>query len=178
MRIICLLFFSLLLSACNSNIDDLISYTTEVKTSTPVSIEPYPEFAKLPSVTYESGNYRSPFERSNRSEKAVEQKVVKNCLQPDYTRNKQLLENYGIDALSMSGSFYSKGRQYALISAHDGSLHKVTQGSYLGLFNGKVTNVSQSELVIKELLPDGAGCFRAKETRLTVSSSTGDHSNV
>lgn len=178
MRIIGIAIVSVLLSGCGSNIDDLIDYTNQVKASTPVNIEEYPEFDALPSVSYDAKDFRSPFQKSLKpAELAVELQRA-NCTQLNQKRRKQALENYGLDALAMSGVFTTNGRKYALIKANDGSLHKITTGSYIGLFHGRVKQIKNKEILITEMLPDGAGCFKSKDATLTMSSMVGENNDV
>lgn len=167
-----------LLSGCGANIDDLIAYTEQVKANTQVSIEEYPEFTPLPSVSYSSASLRSPFIRS-KNEQIVEAPVERpNCMQPDLNRRKQTLESFGLDGLQMAGVFTNKGRKYALVKANDGSLHKVTSGSYIGLFHGRVSTIKNTEILITEMLPDGAGCWKSKQATLTMSSMVGENNDV
>ncbi len=177
-RLIASIVCSFSLTGCGANIDDLVLYTNQVKANTQVSVEEYPEFKPLPSVSYEASNIRSPFLRSN-EERAVAQAIdTPNCEQPDHQRKKQPLESYGIDGLQMSGVFTNNGRQYALVKANDGTLHKVTVGSYLGLFHGQVTRITDTEIIIEEMLPDGAGCWKSKQASLTMASMVGENDNV
>lgn len=167
-----------LLSGCGANIDDLVAYTEQVKADTQVSIEAYPEFKPLPNVSYTSTRLRSPFIRS-RNEQTAEAPLERlNCKQPNSKRQKQALESFGLDGLQMAGVFTSQGRKYALVKANDGSLHKVTSGSYIGLFHGRVTTIKNTEILITEMLPDGAGCWKSKQATLTMSSMAGENNNV
>jgi type IV pilus assembly protein PilP len=177
-RLLISLSASALLTGCGANIDDLIAYTESVRANTKVSIEPYPEFAPLPNVSYTASDHRSPFLRSRTEQVVQSVKDRPNCQQPNNDRRKQALESYGIDSLEMAGVFTNNGRQYALIKAFDGSLHKVTRGNYIGLFNGRVSSIHDSEILIQEMLPDGAGCWKSKQTTLTKPSMVGGNSNV
>ena len=163
-----------LLTGCGASIDDLISYTEQVKANTQVSIVPYPEFKALPSVQYEAQSLRSPFMRSTQQSNSAVAVQTPNCIQPNNNRKKHVLENYGIDGLQMAGVFTSNGQKYALIKANDSSLHKVTRGSYLGLFHGRVVEIKNNEILIQEMLPDGAGCWKSKNATLTMSSMVGE----
>lgn len=168
----------IILQGCGAQIDDLVAYTNQVRSTTQVNIEPYPEFEAMESVTYNASGLRSPFMRSIKKGEAAVAVQTPNCAQPDNTRRKHALENFGIDGLQMAGVFTSNGRKYALIKANDGSLHKVTHGSYLGLFNGRVKQIKNNEILIQEMLPDGAGCWKTKDTTLNMSSMVGENSNV
>lgn len=167
-----------LLSACGAKIDDLQAYTDQIKANIQVSIEEYPEFVPKPSVSYESGNLRSPFLRSRKEQVAAATIERPNCQQINVSRRKQTLESYGLDGLQMAGIFTNNGRKYALIKANDGTLHKVSSGSYIGLFHGRVTQIKNSEILIKEMLPDGGGCYKSKQATLTMSSMVGENNDV
>ncbi|GAA0858798.1 pilus assembly protein PilP [Aliiglaciecola litoralis] len=167
-----------LLCGCEAQTDDLVTYVVEVKQSTPVSIEPYPEFKTQPAFEYKAGDLRSPFKRPRNVAVQTTEAKRDNCLQPNFNRKKQPLEAFGLDALSISGTFTSKGRQWALVTANDGSLHRVTSGDYLGLFFGKITSINDGKISITEMLPDGAGCWQENNATLSMSSQAGENDNV
>ncbi|WP_181898380.1 pilus assembly protein PilP [Alteromonas aestuariivivens] len=166
------------LSGCSPQLDDLVAYTEEVKSTTRVNIEPYPEFAPQPAFEYSAKDLRSPFVRPRDQSAPIVVAQQANCLQPDLNRRKEPLENYGLDALNLTGNFKSQGRQFALFKTNDGNLHKVSIGNRVGLFYGKVKSISGQSVTIEQLLPDGAGCWQRKETTLTMSSAAGDEENV
>lgn len=176
------LFISLtaitVITGCTANIDDLVLYTEDVRANTPVSVEPYREFKPLPNVSYSASDLRNPFLRSRTQQVADTSQERINCQQPSTTRSKHKLESFGLDGLQMSGVFTTNGRKYALVKANDGSLHRVSKGSYIGLFNGRVTAVRNNEILIEEMLPDGAGCWKSKQATLTKSSMVGENTNV
>jgi type IV pilus assembly protein PilP len=166
------------LTGCTANIDDLVLYTESVRANTPVSVTPYPEFKPLPNVSYSASDLRNPFIRSRTQQIADTGQEQVNCKQPNTSRSKDKLESFGLDGLQMSGVFTTNGRKYGLVTANDGSLHRVTRGSYIGLFNGRVTAVRNNEILIEEMLPDGAGCWKSKQATLTKSSMVGENTNV
>lgn len=167
-----------LVSGCSPQLNDLVTYTQQVKQTTQVSIEPYPEFAEQPAFVYTAQDLRSPFVRPRN--KATQAEVVQkaNCLQPDFGRQKEKLEEYGLDALALAGNFTSQGKRWALFKTNDGGLYKATVGSHVGLFHGEVKAVKANQVVIEQLLPDGAGCWQRKETTLTQAATAGENGNV
>ena len=178
MKKLFLITAAILLAGCEAQTDDLVTFVVGVKQNTTINIEPYPEFATMPAFKYQSAELRSPFQRPrNISIQSVSTKQA-NCTQPEFKRHKQPLEAYGLDALTISGTFTSKGRKWALITANDGSLHKATTGDYLGLFFGKITSIKDNTIALTEMLPDGAGCWQQKQATLTMSSQAGENDNV
>ena len=171
-------FAALFLSGCTAQVADLQAYTAQVKANTQVNIEAYPEFEAQPPFEYAANELRSPFVRPKAAEQAVVEVVKANCLQPNYSRQKEALESYGIDAITMSGIFTANQKQWILFKTNDGALHKATYGSYIGLFHGRISAISNETVTITELLPDGAGCWQQKETKLTMASLAGENDNV
>lgn len=172
------LFVLFLLAGCEPQMDDLEQFLVEVSNTPQTGIEPYPEFETKPAFKYSAALLRSPFQRLRSNEVAVTAPKLLNCLQPDTKRGKMALEKYGIDALAIHGFFTSMGKTFAVILTNDGSLHKVTVGDYIGLFFGKITKIENNTIYYTELLPDGTGCWKEKNSKLTMSSDTGENNNV
>lgn len=93
------------------------------------------------------------------------------CLSPDPRRRKQPLEKFAISDLTMRGTLGELGVTWGLVEASDATLHRVSVGSYVGFFNGKVTNVNQQQVAVVELIPDGAGCWSERDTVIKMSES-------
>ncbi len=172
-----LYFFGVLfLAGCSPKTDDLHAFVTEVKRTTSVNIEPYPEFESKPAFAYSASDLRSPFQHPrNTGAELKEVSTQPNCAQPDFNRVKQPLEKYGIDALSVTGEFYSKGKKWALIKTNSGGLYKVTVGDYLGLFYGRIDSIDAGIVSFTEMMPDGAGCWQKKQASLTMHIKAGEN---
>jgi type IV pilus assembly protein PilP len=168
---------AVLLSGCEVKVDDLEVFIAEVKQTTTINIEPYPEFESKPTFIYSADTLRSPFQRPRNTGAGVEINVSTqlNCAQPDFNRSKQPLEKFGIDALSISGVFQSNGKKWALIQSNTGGLFKATIGDYLGLFFGKINSIQDGIISFTEMLPDGAGCWQKKQATLTMLSKAGEN---
>ena len=169
-------FTTLLLFGCEAKVDDLQVFIAEVKQTTTVYIEPYPEFESKPTFIYSADTFRSPFQRPRNTGAGVEIKVAAqpNCAQPDFNRSKQPLEKFGIDALSINGVFQSNGKKWALVKSNTGKLFKATIGDYLGLFFGKIDSIQNGTVSFTEMLPDGAGCWQKKQATITMFSKAGE----
>lgn len=178
MKKLVMLFAPLALGGCQVQTDDLGQFIAQVKQNTPVITEPYPEFKTMPAFEYKATDLRSPFQRPKNKTVETVQTQKANCLQPDFSRSKHALESYGMDALMVSGMFTSAGRDWVLIKANDGTLHKATLGDYVGLFFGKITSIKDGTVSITEMLPDGAGCWQRKQATLSMSSQAGENDNV
>lgn len=157
-----------LLSACFDDLSDLNQYTEQVKATTPNKIRPMPTITEFNHFDYSAFALRSPFVAPK--PEAIQEKMqqMSDCLHPDPRRRKQPLEKFALESLDMSGTLGEEGIIWALVEASDATLHRVSIGSYLGLYNGRITNVGQEEIIIVELIPDGAGCWVERETTVSM----------
>ncbi len=164
------LFVALLLTGCSPQLDDLKSFTAQVKQNTQPRVEPYPTFSQQPAFIYSAQDLRSPFTRPKAAQAPIVTQSKVNCLQPDTRRQREPLEAYGIDALSLTGSFFTQGDKWVLFKTIDGGFYQAKKGSRVGLFFGRITAIVDNNVVIQELVPDGTGCWQQKETTLTIKS--------
>ena len=127
----------------------------EVKNRPKGRIEPPPEFKVYKAFSYSAAALRSPFERPVEVElAAVPQK--RSNVKPDFNRPKEVLEQYGIDSLSMVGTLMRPGGSlYALVQDPDSGLHRVKEGNYVGRNFGKVTTITPNKLDVIEIVSDG-----------------------
>lgn len=166
------------LVACSPQTDDLNQFIVEVANTPPTTIEPYPTFETKPAFQYLVSHLRSPFQQSKNAQQEVAKPAVSNCLQPNVNQGKMPLERFGVDALKIMGFLNSAGKMWGIIAAADGKLYKVTLGDRLGLFFGEITHIANNTIYFTELLPDGTGCWKTKESKLSLVQSTGENNDV
>jgi type IV pilus assembly protein PilP len=170
----CLIVSSLviaLVSGCFDDTTDIKAHITDVKATTKNSIEPMPEVKPFIHIAYSAEELRSPFVLPKAE--VIQQKIqqMAGCLSPDSSRRKQPLEKYALSDLTMRGTLGDADTLWVLLEASDKSLHRVALGNYLGLYNGRITQVSESNVKIIELAPDGAGCWVEREATLSIIKS-------
>ncbi|MBU3020802.1 pilus assembly protein PilP [Aestuariibacter sp. A3R04] len=178
LRIVMILVIGLLSSGCAPKIDDLVAYTAQVKATTSVQVDPYPEFKSQPAFKYDASSFRSPFARPQDRTSPVVAATRNNCIQPDFDRKKEKLEKYGLDSLTLSGTFSTQGVRWVLFKTTEGALLKARKGNHVGLFYGEITHIGDDAIIIEQLLPDGAGCWQREKTTLMMNTSAGDNKNV
>jgi type IV pilus assembly protein PilP len=168
--ILCITSLSLVAS-CFDDTTDIKAHIAEVKSTTTNYIEPMPEVNPFIHIAYSADQLRSPFVLPKAE--VIQQKIqqMAGCLSPDTTRRKQPLEKYALSDLTMRGTLGDADMLWALLEASDASLHRVALGNYLGLYNGQITQVSESEVKITELAPDGAGCWVERKATLSIINS-------
>jgi type IV pilus assembly protein PilP len=149
---------ALLASACEQDMDDLEQYALEVKSRTSKNIDPIPQPKPYEPFSYEAGERRDPFLPILQSrESALASAGGAGAIRPDVNRPKEPLEEFPLDALRMLGTITMQQRAYALIRAPDAVVHRVSVGDHLGQNYGKITGISETEVVLMEIIPDGLG---------------------
>lgn len=155
-----------LLAACGeSNIDDLKEFVKTSGDNLRGKVEPFPEVKPYEPFTYDAFDITDPF---NPRKIEVAKGKGGGGLQPDMTRRKEVLESYPLEGLKMVGSLQMGGVIYAVIQAPDGNLQRVRPGNYLGQNFGKITEVSDREVKIEELVQDSAGDWTKRSASLTL----------
>jgi len=160
-----------MLSGCFDDTSEIKSHMEQVKATTNNYIDPMPEVKDFLHIEYSADEQRSPFILPKAE--AIQQKIqqMSGCLSPDVNRRKQPLEKYALSDLVMRGTLGDDGSLWALLEASDLTLHRVAVGNYLGLYSGKITEVSGKNVKIIELTPDGAGCWVEREAELKIVKS-------
>lgn len=163
-----------LLAGCFDDTEDLRAYTAEVRASTGNYIAPMPEISSFNHFDYSAQNLRSPFVAPK--PEAIQEKMqqMTGCLSPDPRRRKQPLEKYALGDLTMRGTLGQDKVLWALVEASDKTLYRVSNGQYMGLYNGKISQVSPTNIKIVELIPDGTGCWVERETVLAMVDSNAE----
>ncbi len=59
----------------------------------------------------------------------------------------------------MVGTITMQQRAFALVRAPDSVVHRVSVGDHLGQNYGKITGISETEVVLMEIIPDGLGGY-------------------
>lgn len=152
-----ILILGLMLSGCggDTSFSDIKAKMAEVKSRPKGRIEPPPEFKVYKAFSYGAAAMRSPFDRPIEVQLAALPQKRSN-VKPDFNRPKEVLEQFGIDSLSMVGTLTRPGATlFALVKDPDSGLHRVKEGNYLGRNFGKITSVTPSKIDVIEIVSDG-----------------------
>lgn len=164
---------TVMLSGCFDDINDIQAFMAKVDRDTPRGIEPIPAVKEFAHIAYSGGDKRSPF--SKPKAEAIQDKLaqLQDCLQPSRQRTKEALEKYSLTNLKMKGTMGYADDTWALIeSLSDNSLHRVSVGNYMGLFHGRITKVNGEQVHLIEMVPDGTGCYKERNTVIDMSDDS------
>ena len=141
--------------ACGGESDDLEAYIQEVQARPGGRIEPLPQIVPYETFAYGAISLRSPFVPDAGLNGEQDQKGPK----PERNRNKEYLEQFPLDTLSMVGTLERDGEIYGLVQTKDGLVHRVSSGNYLGQNDGRIVAVTEAQIQLEELVSNGVGSF-------------------
>ena len=155
MRLVHLLLASILLTGCGGEeFQDLRDFVKNSGADMRGKIPPPPEVKLYEPFVYDNeANLPDPFQprkpdlRSGRG----------GINQPDLERPKEALEEFPLENLRMVGYLFQNKIGYAVIRAPDGKLHRIKAGNYIGLNFGLIKEVTETEVIVKEVVQDSAG---------------------
>jgi type IV pilus assembly protein PilP len=181
---------ALLLAGCGRDMKDLEDYALEVKSRKTKNIEPIPQPKPYEPFEYvavlkdpKSGEElprRDPFLATLQAREAAALAAAggggPGGIKPDPSRPKEPLEEFSLDSLRMVGTITrmigtitKQKTMFALIKAPDTVVHMVQVGDHLGQNFGKVTVVSETEVVLMEIIPDGLGGWTQRQATVAVT---------
>jgi type IV pilus assembly protein PilP len=153
-RLFLLLILLPLFTGCSSSYEDVVAKMDAIRKSTSHHIEPVPDFVPLPQFPYAAHQLRSPFSPPLSSEEKAMLASGKK-IEPDFGRPQEYLERFNIEALLMKGILQKNGPMFALVQDGNGTIQRVKVGNYLGKNQGKIVDISPTQITVVEVVPDG-----------------------
>ncbi len=159
---------------------DLQQFVETTKRTTPVKKpDPPPEIKPYTPFAYTAQGIKDPFlvapfaqeEELELTREVAAQGGGYTGVRPDPNRVREELEKYSLGSLKMMGSFRMGGANelWALVLAPDGVVHRVQKNNYLGTNHGKIVNVTEQRVDLKEIVPDGPGRWQERDSFLSLT---------
>ena len=164
---------ALVLASCSSELDELKSFVRDSEKGMPRKIDPLPAVKPFEPFTYEGFDLPDPFKP--RKLTPPKEAGTGGGLAPDLNRRKEPLEAYPLEQLKMVGTLSQANVMYALVRAEK-TLYRVTKGNYMGQNFGLVTDITDGEIKLKEIVQDSAGDWAERQSVLPLleEASKGD----
>ncbi len=159
------------LNACDQGMGDLRQFVDQTKAKPPGRVEPIPPFVPYQNFEYASQNLRDPFKTVDfRRPEELEETVAEGATgpRPDTDRTREPLEDFPLDTLRFKGTVTKEGTKWGLIFAPDNTIHRVLEGNYMGQNHGRVIALSDVEIEITEIVPDGLGNYIERSAALAL----------
>jgi type IV pilus assembly protein PilP len=151
-----------LAAGCSSKDADLERFIAQTKQEQPGGIEPLPEIKAQEPFEYSVQHMRSPFVPGGAGGSS-------SGVRPNSNRNREYLETFPLDTLTMKGTMRIGGRSYGLVQTRDGLVHRVLPGQYMGQNDGRIVSVEPSRISLIEIVPDSLGGFIERPAALDLA---------
>jgi type IV pilus assembly protein PilP len=149
------------LTGCGGgDMDDLRTFVAETGKDMQGKIEPLPEVKVYDPFTYNAFDLPDPFKPRKLSTAGG------GGMQPDLNRPKEPLEAFSLETLKMVGMVSRKGVIHAVIRTPDKAIYHVRKGNYIGQNFGLITQISDSEVSLREIVQDSAGDWSERTSTL------------
>jgi type IV pilus assembly protein PilP len=140
------------LAGCGGGgMDDLRTFVADAGRDMQGKIEPLPEVKVYEPFTYDAFDLPDPFKPRKLTSGGG------GGIQPDLNRPKEPLEAFSLETLKMVGMMSKKGTIHAVIKTPDNAVYHVRKGNYVGQNFGLITQISETELTLREIIQDSAG---------------------
>ena len=162
----------LLFTGCASNdMSDLSTFIAETKAKYVGQVEALPIITPYENRHYQVANIRDPFKSPVSLVKSISRKKSSNSnVKPSALRNKEELEKFPLDSLSMVGIMNNNGQNWAIIKTPDNNIFRVRKGNYIGVNNGKILNITETQITLTEIVADGLGGWVERRNKVALSN--------
>ena len=170
------------LAGCaQSDLSEVQQFVAKTRASAPVKkLDPPPTIQPYKAFAYTAQEVKDPFvvaPFAQEEEVVLPQEMVAQSPnytgpRPDPNRVREELEKYSLGSLKMMGTFRmgSGGSElWALVLAPDNVVHRVQKNNYLGTNHGKIIDITEQRIELKEIIPDGPGRWQEREAFLSLT---------
>ncbi len=170
------LVFVISLGGCGSGqFDDLEEWTQQVSARKSGRVEPLPEVKPYVAYTYQGAQAgaRDPFQpffvqREAEQTDAADTGLTEEMERELVSRNREELERFELDSLRMVGTLQNADNNWAIISDPDGVVHRVTVGNYIGRNIGKIINIYENKVEVREIVKNSNNRWEERQAALAL----------
>ncbi len=175
--LVCLIIASSLSGCVSRDISDLENQVSQLMARPGGRIEPLPEIKPYEAYAYESGQLgrKNPFQPffevvapslddTGDSGDGLTEEMQREIM----NRNREELEQFELGCLRMVGTIDNETNNWAIVLAPDGVVHRVKVGNYLGANIGKITNIYEDRVELREIVQDSSGRWEEREAALAL----------
>ena len=164
-RFLGLLVMATLISGCQQNsMNDLQRFVDTAHKGKKPRVEPLPEIQPIEGFSYSAQSFPDPFNRQNLKPRRVV--ASGSGTGPDKNRRREPLEQFPLDSLVMVGTLFREGEKRVIIKTPRGAVQTATIGNYMGQNYGKIINISEREVTVKEHVLSSSGVWVEREAAI------------
>ncbi|GAB4203013.1 MAG: pilus assembly protein PilP [Tibeticola sp.] len=139
---------------------ELEQWMREQRNITKPNVAPLPEPKKFVPQPYAQTGAIEPFSNQRLLQALWQQSgsATSNAalVAPELNRRKEPLEAIPLDAMQMVGSI-DKGNQRVALLKVDNLIYQVRPGNYIGQNYGRIQKITETEIVLREIVQDATG---------------------
>lgn len=167
----------LVLGGCvSTDNSDLNGYIAEILARPGGRIEPLPEIKPYEAYAYQSAGQdaRDPFrlfyqaDEETLAEESESGGLTKEMEDELRNRNKEELEQYELDSLRMVGTMDNGDNNWGIIQDPGGAVHRIRVGNYMGRNTGKVLNVYEDRIELREIVRNSQGRWEERQAAIAL----------
>ena len=164
---------TLMLSGCGgSSESEVRQWMAQTKQQTRPYVHKVDAPKKFTPFTYTQQESVAPF-NPEKLEVAFAKlrKRSKSGIKPDLKRRREPLEQVPLDTIKMVGSLRQQDKSYAVLQV-DKMVYRAKVGNYLGQNFGKITNIKEDAVHIREIVQDASGEWTERKAKLELQEIT------
>ncbi len=165
MRVSLLAAAVLLLAGCVGGRADLEQWVAQQKAKKGAPLPPLPVVKTFETFVYNDQDLRDPFAppASENTKTGAAQGPS-----PDPDRVKEPLESFALDSLKMVGTIGTGKNIQALVEDPQSVIHRVHDGNYAGRNYGHIISITDDNIELVELVPDGNGGWMERKANIAL----------
>ena len=156
------------LAGCSDRIGTAEQQMLDIRNAPAQPIQPPPKTEIVDDFVYSANVLRSPFMPPSLLNAQLAP-MSNEGVRPDVMRVKEPLEQYELSQLIFRGLVISpEGQQYGLVQRPDGTIASVKVGDYIGVNDGRIVEITSTQINLIEIVPDSrAGFIEKPESLMT-----------
>lgn len=170
-----LAIFSQLVGCTGSSPGELRQWMVEERNQARPKVTPIPAPKQFKPEAYLNSAQVEPFSNQKLTQalKRDSSQATANVglVAPELRRRKEPLEAFPVDTMALVGSIVKAGQPVALVRV-DSLLYQVKLGNYLGQNYGRVTKITETEIVLREIIQDAVGEWIERISTLQLQERT------
>jgi type IV pilus assembly protein PilP len=172
MRRVLLMALGLFLAGCGADEhQDLKEELKKLTVDMRGRVDPLPVVKPYEPVPYKAFDLPDPF-GPTKIELVTKQASVGSGIKPDLDRPKEPLEAFPLESLKVVGMLQQGKQIYALVRA-EASVYRVKKGNFLGQNFGLITNITDTQVQLRELVQDAGGDWTERVSALQLQEAGG-----
>lgn len=156
----------LFMAGCTSGQSDLKQWVAQQKAKKGAPLPALPVVKTFETFIYQDQDLRDPF--ASPVTKDDSKNTASQGPSPNPDRVKEPLESYALDSLKMVGTIGTGPEAQALLEDAEGVIHRVHDGNYAGQNYGHIISITEDNIELVELVPDGNGGWMERKANIAL----------